>query len=480
MSVPRLISPILDGFSLGEVCARHGAAQCCVATENQSGEQFIVKIISVPESDAQVDALLLTGAFPNHANVNAHLKEQARDVLNEAKTLRHMATLGGFADFDCVQVVPAERGRGFDIYLLSPRRMNLGQVLQQEDLTHRDILNMGLDLCAALSACRHAGYLYANLKPENVFRIGQNYRIGDLGFLPMSSIGKILLPEKLKSSYTPPELIGGTRLVDDTADVYALGMIMYQAYNGGILPDKDAIVGRLLAPPKYADYEMAEIILRACALDPVIRWRNPEQMGKALTRYMQRNGMHDTPIVPPVPGEPEQAADNGPEDFLPEEPDEPNEPIPTWDTAIPDEKSAPAGTEKAAPLRGRKKAPPFRRTGRIAIAALAVILLVELAVGIWLLAQPDATTVTGFRVEPCSDGKSVTITIDHSGQTPTVWTVTFASEAEESQSVTFFGDSTTVGELTAGTEYTFSISLPDGTAPEGDAQLIFTMPETLP
>lgn len=480
MSAPRLISPILDGFQLGEVCARHGAVQCCMATEQQSGEKFIVKIISVPASGTQMDALLLTGAFSDRANANAYFKEQARDILNEAKTLRHMATLGGFTDYDCVQVVPAEQGNGFDIYLLSPWRMELQQMLQREDLTQLDILNMGLDLCAALSACRHAGYLYANLKPGNVFRIGRNYRIGDLGFIPLSGVGKAPLPEKLRGSYTPPELADGTRPVNDTADVYALGLIMYQAYNGGVLPGEDAVVGKLLAPPKYADYEMAEIILRACALDPAIRWRDPEQMGRALTRYMQRNGLHDTPVIPPALREMEQRLDTVVEDFLPEEPDEPELPIPAWDMPDPGEKAASPATEAPIPTRRRKRTPPSRRTGRIAIAVLTVILLAELIVGIWLFAQPGETTVTDFHVEACPDGERVTITIDHTGPAPDAWTVVFTSETEGSRSVIFSGGSTVAGILTAGTEYTFTISLPDGTTPEGETQLVFTMPDTHP
>jgi hypothetical protein len=56
----------------------------------------------------------------------------------------------------------------------------------------------------------------------------------------------------------------------------------------------------------YADYEMAEIILKACAPDPEDRWQDPIQMGQALVSYMQRNCADDTPIVPlPVTTEPE-------------------------------------------------------------------------------------------------------------------------------------------------------------------------------
>ncbi len=471
MFKPRQISPILDGFVLGEIISSHDGVICCTATEQQSGDKFIVKIISFPASQVQMDALLLAGAFSDRISANAYFKEQARDILNEAKTLRHMATLGGFVDYDCVQVVPAEHANGYDIYLLSPYRYELQHVLQKDDLTQLEIQNMGLDLCAALSACRHAGYFYANLKPSNIFRIGQHYRIGDLGFMPMSSLNRVSLPEKYRSSYTPPELMDGSRPLSDGADVYALGLILYQAYNGGVLPGNDAVIGRLLAPPQYADYEMAEIILRACAPDPTIRWRDPAQMGQALTRYMQRNGMHDTPVIPAVLRDLSPKNDDQIEEFLPEEPInfDPAKPSQDDDSPI-----LTTPVRQATPARRRSKV-PTRRTGRIAIAVLAAILLIELIIGIWIFTRPKETTVIDFQVEPSSDG-SVTIRIDHTGPTPDAWTVSFASGTEGERAITFYGDSAIIGGLTTGTEYTFAVSLPDGSTPEGESTLVFTMP----
>lgn len=390
MSSPRKISPILDGYTLDEVVSRHGAAQCCRVTRQATGEAFITKVISIPSSTAQLDALVMAGAFAGPSDAISYFKEQARDVLNDAKILRYMATLGGFVDYDCVQVVPAAEGKGFEVYLLSPYRQNLQQILQCDQLSQLDVLNMGLDLCAALTVCRHAGYCYVGLKPGNVFRDGQHYRIGDLGFLPLSALNKTSLPEAFRSSYSPPELMDGTRPVNETADVYALGLILYQAYNGGALPGNDAIMGRLLLPPKFADYEMAEIILRACAPDPSLRWQSPEEMGRALMRYTQRNGMRDIPVVPPVLRELEMRSNFASEEFLPEEPmnagifssmrQEEQE-----DAAPADEAFPHPVRQRSRPVRRENKAPRFKLSkGWIAISILAGVLIVELILSIWL------------------------------------------------------------------------------------------------
>ena len=163
-----------------------------------------------------------------------------------------------------------------------------------------------------------------NLKPSNIFVTDNHaFRIGDLGFMNLASLKYASLPETYRSRYTAPEITDAFSALNTTIDVYAAGLILYQAYNGGTLPplDEEAPAAPLPAP-LYADYEMAEIILKACALDPQERWEDPMQMGQALVSYMQRNGANDTPIVPaPIPVEeteenPEIAETADPEDEI--------------------------------------------------------------------------------------------------------------------------------------------------------------------
>ena len=59
MSAPRNISPILDGFTLAEMVSQHSTACCYRATQNLSGKDFMLKIISLPASTQQLDSFLL-------------------------------------------------------------------------------------------------------------------------------------------------------------------------------------------------------------------------------------------------------------------------------------------------------------------------------------------------------------------------------------------------------------------------------------
>jgi len=300
MSEPRLISPMLDNFIMGDPISDHHGVRCCPAMKKDSDDRYIVKVISIPSNPSQMDALLLSGAYSDEDSALTYFKSKADGVLEEVKVLQEMSELEGFLPYRGCQVEPMESEKGYDIYLLSDYKRTLEKHFKRHIFTHLDALNLGLDLCAALSVSRRSGYLYVDLKPSNVFVTDQRlYRIGDLGFVRLNSLKYASLPEKYLSIYTPPEIRDAFSSLNTTMDIYAAGLILYQTYNGGMLPFNTEIVpGDQLPPPLYADYEMSEIILKACASNPDERWQDPAQMGQAIVDYMQRNGANDTPIVP--------------------------------------------------------------------------------------------------------------------------------------------------------------------------------------
>ena len=318
MSEPRLVSPLLDGFIIGEAISDHHGVRCCPAIRENTDERYIVKIISIPASQVQLDALLLSGAYTDQSEALAYFKELSDDVVGEADILDRLSHLEGFVPYLGQQIQQMDDGVGYDVYLIGHYKRSLEKLMRTEPLTHLGAVNLGLDMCAALAVSRRAGYLYADLKPGNIFLSDtQGYHIGDLGFIPFSSLKYASLPEKYRSSYTAPEITDAMSTLNDTIDIYALGLTLYQVYNNGELPFEGSAPAQQLPPPMYADYEMAEIILKACAPDPADRWQDPAQMGQALVNYMQRNSVNDTPIVPP-PAVIEEAPEET-EQFLTEE-----------------------------------------------------------------------------------------------------------------------------------------------------------------
>ena len=310
MSDPKNISPLLDGFKLGApICDRNGIV-CHPAIKENSNKKYIVKIISVPANQAQLDALLLAGAYKDPADAMEYFRKKGEGILEEAAHLKVLSKLEGFLPYDGWQMEPITRRRlGYEIYLLGSYKRSLEKYMAKNAFTHLEAVNLSLDLCSALSVCRQSGYVYVDLKPSNIYvSEKKEYRIGDLGFLSLDALRYASLPEQYHSPYTPPELLDPMTPMNLTADTYAVGMILYQLYNDGQLPFTGLSPEHPISAPLHADYELSEIIMKAINPDPEQRWLDPKELGKAIASYMQRNSVNDIPITPfiPLDVEPEQ------------------------------------------------------------------------------------------------------------------------------------------------------------------------------
>ena len=349
MSESNLVSPLLDDFVLGSPMSSRPGVCCCPAMKQGSDQKYIVKILSFPASQTQLDALLVTGAYKDPAAALDYYRQVADDAAAEAEFLQSMAKLEGFQSYEGWQVTPMKKNRlGYHVYLVSRYSRTLEKVLRRTAITQAQAVNLGLDLCAALSLCRRAGHLYVDLKPTNVMldETG-HYNIADLGFISVKFLDYTSMPEKYLSPYCVPEARDPMATLNMTMDTYALGMILYRIYNGGILPDIPEDPARPFEAPRYADEEMTAIILRALSPAKEDRWQDPADLGQALAAYQQSAAPADTPIAPPAPEktpEPEQA----PEAEAPQENDAETLPetepeVPPADTipetAVPEEAS---------------------------------------------------------------------------------------------------------------------------------------------
>ena len=301
MSAPRLISPLLDNFVMGEPIFDRGGVRILPAMEQGKEEKYIVKIISIPANQSQVDALLITGAYKDADAVNGYFSELADGVIREAEILNQLSNAGGFDGFTNMQVVPMDDGNGFDVYLLAPYRSSWARLCQQKQVTQLDGYNLALDICASLSVARRNGYIFANLKPESIsVSPTGSYHINDLGLIGLDYLQYSSLPTGYFSAYTAPEVADAYSSLNSTMDVYALGMVLYEIFNGGLPFEGERATITEYPAPAYADEEFAQIILKAVHPDPSARWQDPTEMGQAIVSVMQRKGVSDAPILPPV------------------------------------------------------------------------------------------------------------------------------------------------------------------------------------
>ena len=348
------VSPLLDAMEVGECFASHDGASCYRILHPESGREFVLKHISVPAGEEKVEALLLSGAYASQAEADAYYRKEAEALVKEAEDRKKL--------LDCPYILPflgvqmeKKAGVGYDVYAVLPKRNSLETYLNENAVSHLRGINMGIDLCAALGALREEGFVHANLKPGNVFFSDTGrFLLGDFGLISTEDMQYAVLPEQYRSSYTAPELSDFLGGMNQTVDIYSLGMILYRIYNGNHAPFEDEktsakaadarrVAGEALPAPLYADYELTEIILKACAHDPAERYQSPEEMRVELEQYMRRNAVSDHLIVPPLVTDAApltaEAAGEQPEPVRFTDPDKLDEGFKK--TFTPDEKKAP-------------------------------------------------------------------------------------------------------------------------------------------
>ena len=257
----------------------------------------------------QMDDWMATVALPSNSRDESSpdIPEALRSEIQIMETLRGAPNIVSIEDF-------AYRRVGQTSTLLV--RMELLKSLQdvlpgrngQGTLSSiREITKLGKDICRALMYCEKRGIIHRDIKPANLFvdRFG-DYKVGDFGASKrmetvhvaqtMTGIGTI--------SYMAPEIFRG-QSYNNTVDIYALGLVLYQLLNNGrmaFLPDSGAYTTqdidsanyhRLHGTPvpslagKYVggeriDSRLDAAVRKACAMNPSDRYRTAKEFYDAL------------------------------------------------------------------------------------------------------------------------------------------------------------------------------------------------------
>lgn len=305
-------SPLLNDMQIVDRLSDVGGVATYLIKNDISEKNYIFKCISIPESQTQVEGLRYSGAIQTAGEAQAYYERVVADYKAEIETLKRLSDCGSIDCYKVHHIQPKDEAVGFDLHLLAPYRKTLAEYIQQTPMTHLKTVNLALDLCTALKDLRHAGYIHCNIKPENIYLNNQgHFMLGDLGLYRADQLKYAAVPERMLSKFSAPELFDIMQTPNTTADIYTVALILYSIYNGGHRPYEDErtstkgasqqrLSGTPLPAPLYADYEMTEILLKACAFDPADRYQTPDDLFEALTGYAQRNQPQDELIVPPI------------------------------------------------------------------------------------------------------------------------------------------------------------------------------------
>ncbi|MCL1792299.1 MAG: DUF5050 domain-containing protein [Oscillospiraceae bacterium] len=221
--------------------------------------------------------------------------EELLDEIDEFSIMANLKGNGNIVGYDDREIVGDKNGAACDVILRMELLTPFLEYAHASRLAVRNIIQLGIDVCAALETAQKFNIAHKNIKPENIFasKLG-GFMLGD--FALSRTAGKIAsgLPKKGAYAYVAPELYLGDPC-GANADIYSLGIVLYRMLNDNrtpFLPDypaqisgsvyKEAVMKRVrgasLPEPKNASGRLAEIILKACAYAPKDRYASPGQM----------------------------------------------------------------------------------------------------------------------------------------------------------------------------------------------------------
>ena len=207
MAEIELNTALLTNLEVNECLGRKGGTTVYSVKSTKSEQFYILKHISVPETQRQVDALILTGAAADEEAAQAYYQQVVSDYRDELEQLEALANSPNLACFHSYEITPKEEGVGFDVYLLAEQRTSLETYLAETSITQSSAVNLAMDLCNALTDLRAAGLIHRDVKPANIFLSPQGHlMLGDMGIAKIDELKYCSMPESMISPYSAPEL----------------------------------------------------------------------------------------------------------------------------------------------------------------------------------------------------------------------------------------------------------------------------------
>jgi tRNA A-37 threonylcarbamoyl transferase component Bud32 len=166
---------------------------------------------------------------------------------------------------------------------------DLRQSLAKGRLKEEAALITALQVCDALRYAHEQGVIHRDIKPENILRTSAGQvKIADFGLaklLQPSGVAPLTMTRQVMGTphYMAPEQLERPREADHRADIYSLGVVIYEIFTGE-LP-----LGRYELPSEKigVDEQLDDIVAKATARNPNDRYAKIEKLRDDLNAFAE-------------------------------------------------------------------------------------------------------------------------------------------------------------------------------------------------
>ena len=289
-----LIGQIVDGrYEVTAVIGEGGMGTVYEVRHTTLGRRFALKVLRRDIADAEHTARFIqeakAAAAIGHPNIVA------------------------VSDFGDLEVAapgdPSKRGPTVPYFVMEYLTgISLAQLLRAEKtLEPARAAELTLQCASGLAAAHAAGVIHRDLKPDNVFLIRNGDRefvkLLDFGVAKMAGAGRLTRAGMVFGTphYMSPEQAAG-QSVDPRADVYALGVILYECLTGKVPFEADTYMGvltkHMFATPEPIDRAAPDasrlgafgpIAMRCLAKSPSDRYASMAELVAALETALEES-----------------------------------------------------------------------------------------------------------------------------------------------------------------------------------------------
>lgn len=263
-----------------------------------------MKVIEIPQNQSEIRELQNQGL--DDMSITAYYSDVAKSLLSEIRIMESLKGAGNIVTIEDCAVKKREQEQGYTIYIRMELLKSLNVYLSEHPMTIGEVVQLGKDICDALTCCQKENIIHRDIKPDNIFvnKYG-TFKLGDFGISRQLERTRSAVSQKGTNLYMAPEVFKGEHYTH-VVDIYSLGIMLYRLLNNGRFPfmppapqplkyddAEKALIRRLngepLGNPAHADETLSQIIRKAAALSPAMRYQSSEEMKQDLILWEQYN-----------------------------------------------------------------------------------------------------------------------------------------------------------------------------------------------